>query len=139
MPRPSRRRRSRCFRPGGWRFGFIIGVIPDNAAIGFGPARFENDPAIGVGDLQDFVSCYSPKNRFERAETERFRAFTYDEIIQGDKVSLDIFWIRDTGTEDPRNLPAPDVIADDIIENLGAALEQFAGIRESLVSARHQC
>lgn len=81
-------------------------------------------------DLQDFITCYNPDNRFQREETERFRCFTYDEIIQRDKVSLDIFWLKDESLEDSENLPPPDVIARDIVENLEAALEQFSGICE---------
>ncbi len=51
------------------------------------PLRYE--------DLQDFIKCYNPDNRFDRKETERFKAFTYDELLQRDKVSLDIFWLKD--------------------------------------------
>jgi type I restriction enzyme M protein len=38
-------------------------------------------------DLQDFILCYKPENRHQRQESERFRAFTYDEIMQRDKVA----------------------------------------------------
>jgi hypothetical protein len=51
-------------------------------------------------DLDDFVACYNPGNRHERTETERFRAFSYDELIARDKASLDIFWLRDESLED---------------------------------------
>lgn len=67
------------------------------------PLRYE--------DLHDFIQCYNPENRHERKETERFRAFSYDEIMQRDKVSLDIFWLRDESLEDTENLPDPDVLA----------------------------
>jgi len=90
------------------------------------PLRYE--------DLQDFISCYNPENRFKRKETERFKAFAYDELIQRDKVSLDIFWLKDESLEDAADLPDPDVLARDIAENLEAALEQFAGIYEELGS-----
>ena len=46
-------------------------------------------------DLQDFVRCYNPENRRERTETERFHAFSYDELVKRDKASLDIFWLKD--------------------------------------------
>ena len=52
--------------------------------------------------------------------------------MQRDKVGLDIFWLRDESIEDSENLTEPDVIAQEITENLGAALEQFAGISEVL-------
>jgi len=65
-------------------------------------------------------------------ESERFRAFAYDELMQRDKVSLDIFWLKDESLEDTENLPAPDVLAAEIVENLQAALEQFESIYEAL-------
>ena len=33
-------------------------------------------------DLDDFVKCYNPKNRHERKESERFKSFTYEELIE---------------------------------------------------------
>ena len=55
-----------------------------------------------------------------------------DELMACDKVSLDIFWLRDESLEDSANLPDPDVLAQEIIEDLQAALEQFAQIAEDL-------
>jgi len=82
--------------------------------------------------LDDFVACYNPSNRHERVEGERFRAFSYDELMKRDKASLDIFWLRDESLEDSDNLPAPDVIAAEIVEDLQAALDQFAQIAADL-------
>jgi type I restriction enzyme M protein len=87
---------------------------------------------LAYEDLQDFIRCYRPENRFVRQETERFKAFTYDELLQRDKVSLDIFWLKDESLEDSENLPPPDLLARDIIENLESALEQFSGIHAEL-------
>ena len=42
-----------------------------------------------------------------------------------DKANLDIFWLRDESLEDSDNLPDPDVLAREIVEELEAALEQF--------------
>jgi type I restriction enzyme M protein len=86
--------------------------------------------------LDDFVACYNPDNRHERTETERFRAFSYDELAARDKASLDIFWLRDDSLEDSENLPAPEVIAAEIVEDLQAALDQFAAIAASLGGRR---
>jgi type I restriction enzyme M protein len=47
-------------------------------------------------------------------------------------VSLDIFWLKDDSLEDSANLPAPDVIAAEIAEDLRAALEQFEAIQADL-------
>jgi type I restriction enzyme M protein len=74
-------------------------------------------------DLQNFIACYNPGNRRQRQETERFRAFSYEELIQRDKASLDIFWLKDESLEDTENPPTPEVLAQEIAENLEAALE----------------
>jgi type I restriction enzyme M protein len=83
-------------------------------------------------DLQDFIRCYNPQNRHDRKETDRFHAFTYEELMQRDKVNLDIFWLKDESLEDSANLPAPDVLAQEIAENLESALDQFTAISQSL-------
>lgn len=83
-------------------------------------------------DLKDFIACYNPENRHERRESERFKRFSFDELMQRDKVSLDIFWLKDESLEDSENLPAPEVLGRDIVENLEVALEQFTSITEEL-------
>lgn len=88
------------------------------------PLRREN--------LDDFVACYYAENRHKRKETERFKSFDYDDLIKRDKASLDIFWLKDDSLEDAANLPAPDVIAAEIVEDLQAALDEFALIAEDL-------
>src|SRR6266404_2668457 len=83
-------------------------------------------------DLDDFVACYNPKNRHDRKESERFKAFAYEDLLKRDKVNLDIFWLKDEALEDSANLPAPKVIAQEITDDLEAALEQFVTIAEDL-------
>ena len=90
-------------------------------------------------DLDDFVKCYNPKNRNKRKPiwTEkkldgRWRAFEYDELINRDKASLDIFWLKDDSLEDSENLPDPGILAQEIVEDLEAALEQFRQIAEDI-------
>jgi len=102
-------------------------------------------------DLDEFVSCYSGSgvppldpgenkrrdaastlNRTARKESERFKSFTYDELMKRDKVNLDIFWLKDESLEESANLPAPEVIAQEIADDLETALEQFAEIAEDL-------
>jgi type I restriction enzyme M protein len=83
-------------------------------------------------DLDDFVKCYHPKNRHERKESDRFKSFGYDDLIKRDKANLDLFWLKDDSLEESANLPAPEVIAREITEDLQAALEQFAAIAEDL-------
>lgn len=69
-------------------------------------------------DLDDFVTCYSPRNRHDRKQTERFRPFAYEELVKRDKASLDIFWLKDDSLADSANLPDPEVIAVEIAEDL---------------------
>ena len=89
------------------------------------PLRYEH--------LADFVQCYNPGNRHQRQESDRFRRFTYDEIIARDKTSLDIFWLKDDSLSDLDNLPNPDELALAIVENLEAALSSFRTVAGQLV------
>ena len=90
-------------------------------------------------NLDDFVKCYNPENRYERTETwseenpdGRFRCYDVQEILERDKTSLDIFWIKDKSLADLDNLPEPDVLASDIIENLQSALESFQELQSQI-------
>jgi type I restriction enzyme M protein len=83
-------------------------------------------------DLADFVQCYRPDDRGGRQESERFRCFSYEELTARDKLNLDIFWLKDDSLEDIDSLPAPDLIAAEIVENLEAALEQFRSVAAEL-------
>ena len=85
-------------------------------------------------DLDDFVACYNPANRHQRQESERFKHYTYDELLARDKVSLDLFWLRDESLEDVDNLPAPAVLAAEIAEDLQSALTEIQALAESLAS-----
>ena len=96
------------------------------------PLRFE--------DLQEFITSYNPLNRHARKETwdeatnpeGRWRKFNYEQIIARDKTSLDIFWLKDKSLADLDNLPEPDVLALEIIENLEAGLNSFREIAAAL-------
>lgn len=96
--------------------------------------------ALKLEDLKDFIDCYKAGSRHKRkelyhAETNpegRWRKFSYDEITARDKTSLDISWLKDKSLADLDNLPDPDVLAADIIENLEAGLESFREIMLAL-------
>jgi len=90
-------------------------------------------------DLDEFVASYNPANRHQRAATwspenpeGRWRVYEYDELIARDKASLDIFWLKDDSLADSDNLPAPEIIAQEIVDDLEAALEQFRLIASDL-------
>jgi type I restriction enzyme M protein len=91
----------------------------------------KEDP-LGYEDLGDFIKCFSAGDRPKRVESDRFHCFSIDELLARDKASLDIFWLRDESLEDADNLPAPEVIAAEIVEDLEAALAEFAEIAANL-------
>jgi len=62
----------------------------------------------------------------------RASASAHDDLVKRDKANLDIFWLKDASLEESANLPAPEVIAAEIVEDLQAALEQFAAIADDL-------
>ena len=86
-------------------------------------------------DLDEFVGCYRPEGRNRRKATwsektpdGRWRPFTYDEILARDKVSLDLFWLRDESLEDSANLPDPHLLAQEIADDLRSALGQIEDV-----------
>jgi type I restriction enzyme M protein len=95
---------------------------------------------LKLDDLRDFIRCYNPENIHKRKETwheeknpeGRWRRFSYSEILERDKTSLDITWIKDKSLTDLDNLPDPDVLAGEIIENLEAGIESFKEIYDAL-------
>ncbi len=87
---------------------------------------------LQTSHLADFVRCYCPDNRQQRQEGERFRRFSYAEIMARDKTSLDIFWLKDDSLSDLDNLPHPDELALSIVENLEAALVSFRTVASQL-------
>lgn len=90
-------------------------------------------------DLDEFVRCYKPANRHRRKPTwseqtpdGRWRVFDYEELIKRDKANLDLFWLKDKSLEDGDDLPDPDLIAEEIADDLQTALDQFRSIAEGL-------
>jgi type I restriction enzyme M protein len=86
-------------------------------------------------DLEDFIKCYNSENCYSRKETRseespegRFRKFGYDEIVARDKTNLDIFWLKDKSLADLENLQDPDILANEIIDNMEASLQSFKEI-----------
>ncbi len=87
---------------------------------------------LARADLDDFVASYRATARHERVESERCKPFAYEELLKRDKVNLDLFWLKDEALEESANLPAPELIATEIVDDLEAALEQFAAIADDL-------
>jgi len=89
--------------------------------------------------LEDFINLYNSENLAKRIETwsegnkeGRWRKYSYEDIIARDKTSLDIFWIKDKSLTDLDNLPDPDILANEIIENIESGLSSFKEITESI-------
>ena len=87
---------------------------------------------LSDSDLQDFITVYNPDNRDARVETDQFRAYTYNELIEREHVNLDIFWQKEDSLEDAADLPTPDVLAAEITKNLESALGLFQNIQAEL-------
>jgi len=90
-------------------------------------------------DLEEFVNCYHAEDKSQRKETwseknlkGRWKSFDYEEILKRDKTNLDIFWLKDESLDDLDNLPDPKIIAGELMEELGVALEQLKEINEDL-------
>ena len=90
-------------------------------------------------DLDEFAALYKPANRHDRAETwssstpqGRWRRYDRDDLLTRDKASLDIFWLRDDSLADSDDLPAPEAIAREIVDDLESALENFRLITEDV-------
>jgi type I restriction enzyme M protein len=90
-------------------------------------------------DLDEFVGLYEPDNLSNRIPTfnpadgtGRWRAYDLSEILERDKASLDIFWLKDDSLDDSAILLGPDLIAAEMVEDLEDALEQLRGIAASL-------
>lgn len=98
---------------------------------------------LRLDDLKDFIECYNADNINNRQETwnvdsnvdGRWRKFTYEELAARDKTSLDVFWLKDKSLTDLDNLPEPDELAENIIENLEAGLNSFREVLRALNKA----
>ena len=91
---------------------------------------------LKLDDLQDFITCYHPENRHQRSETERFKCYSHAELMARDKASLDIFWLKDDSLDNLDDLPPPDVLQQEIIDHLEAALAAFRAVAAGLPAGR---
>ena len=90
-------------------------------------------------DFDEFVDCYKPGKLHKRTATwseenpdGRWRGYDYEDLLKRDKLSLDLFWIKDKSLTDTDSLPAPDILAQEVVDDLEAALEQFSKIAARL-------
>lgn len=98
---------------------------------------------LRLDDLSEFITCYNPQNRHKRKETwhaeknpnGRWRKYTHAELVARDKTSLDLFWLKDDSLADLDNLPEPDLLAEEIIENIEAGLANFRTVAAALTKS----
>jgi type I restriction enzyme M protein len=83
-------------------------------------------------DLEEFVQAFAAGHRHHREESDRFKKFNYDEIVARDKTNLDILWLKDDSIVDAADLPAPEVIAEEILESLQSAVEEIQTVLDEL-------
>ena len=90
---------------------------------------------LARADLDEFVACFKPGDRHKRVATwsettpeGRWRPYSYEEITSRDKVSMDLFWLRDESLEDSASLPEPHVLAQEIADDLRSALAQIEDV-----------
>lgn len=95
------------------------------------PLRYE--------DLADFVASYNPANHHDRkptwsepTPTGRWCSLPREELLARDKANLDLFWLKDSSLTDLDNLPEPDLLAEEIIENLEAGRENLRSVLSGL-------
>ena len=77
-------------------------------------------------DLDEFVSCFKAGSRTRRKESERFKRFSYEEILARTQVNLDITWLKEESEIDAGALPDPDILIAEIVEELTAATKELA-------------
>lgn len=79
--------------------------------------------------LDDFVGQYRPGERHKREESESFRRWTYDELNARPDFNLDVWaHVEDKSLEDATQIPPPEVLAEEIITTVSAALSEFAAV-----------
>jgi type I restriction enzyme M protein len=90
-------------------------------------------------DFDEFVECYQPGKIHKRKATwseanpdGRWRCYDYAELVKRDKLSLDLFWIKDQSLTDTDSLPAPDILATEIADELETAFDLFSKIAKKL-------
>ena len=93
---------------------------------------------LAKSDFDEFIKLYKAKKRKptwgEESGEGRWRKYSYDELVARDKTNLDIFWLKDDALEDTENLPAPEILAQEIVDQLEAALDDFRSV-EAILNA----
>ena len=92
--------------------------------------------------LKDFVECFNPEHRSKRKEADRFKCYSYSEILSSEKASLDLVWLNNDSYNDLANLPPHQELATDVIDLLKDAISEFEAaaniVRSPARKQKHQ-
>ena len=83
-------------------------------------------------DLDEFVEASILSQRKKRQESERFRSFSYTELMQRDKTNWDILWLKEESQQTNATLAKPNILAAEIIHELQIALNSFISVEAQL-------
>lgn len=87
------------------------------------------------GDLEPFVEAYCAGERANRQPAENFKRYSYDELAARAGFNLDIWAdVKDESLTDPSSLPAPEVIAAQIVEDARAGIAAFEAVAAELAA-----
>jgi len=120
--RPERPREGHVWTETLWVYDFRVG---QHFTLKQRPLRDEH--------LAPFLDAYRPgRDRTERAESERWKPYRYDDLVARDKANLDIAWLKDPSLADADDGVPPEIIAREIVEDLQAALLEFEAVAAAL-------
>jgi len=99
------------------------------------PEGYDWSTLVGIDGVQLETQYYKPGAIEQRQPTwseatpeGRWRSYPLEDLLARNKISLDLFWLKDESLLDSDNLPEPDVIAAEIAEDLRSVLEQMEEI-----------
>lgn len=87
---------------------------------------------ITDNDLTDFIQSCRPEDRSKRIETNRFKRFAYHELLAREKVSFDVFWLKEDSDRTNRTTETPKGLARAIVSDLEEAMLAFGDVEREL-------
>jgi type I restriction enzyme M protein len=86
-------------------------------------------------DLEQFIEAYRPGERGKRVAAENFKPYSYEQLAERPGFNLDIWAdVKDESLTDPSSLPAPEVIAAQIVEDAKAGIAAFEAVAAELAA-----
>lgn len=108
------------------------------------PKITKKERPLSTWHFEEFEHCFGsdPNGRSPRSDSDspegRWRSFTFDDIEKRD-YQLDHFrWIRDEELDDPNDLPEPEELIVEAMEELQLALDELASMQKLLDGNRSE-